>query len=136
MKRVILSATLLLGLAGFANAQTGNGGGSNGSRSTSAVSNVPKANKGHTNKGKSSAVVGNKKTTLQNGRSTTLENVEIITNAGVDNTREFLYPNGQVSTPTGHEATSINGGYAALGRNTNTAANTNTANTTTKKKQQ
>ena len=124
MKRVILSATLLLFLAGYATAQTGNGGGSNGSRTTGAVSKTSKDKTGKAKKNKSSTARNNSGSA--NDRSSTLEDIEIRTTAGIDNTREFLYPNGQVSTPTGYEATPVNGGYAALSR---------AITTTTRKKQ-
>ena len=36
----------------------------------------------------------------------------------LNNRKEYEAKNGQQATPTGHEATSVNGGYAAIGRDT------------------
>ena len=102
MKRMILSATLLLFLAGIAKAQTETG---NSSRNTSAVSSSSKTRNGKQTK---------RRNTVTSNKSTTMENVEVTTTA--DNRREYVYPNGQASTPSGHDATPVNGGYAALGR--------------------
>jgi hypothetical protein len=90
MKQLVL-ASFMVCITAIASAQT-TGGSGNSSTSSSSSTN---RNSSQTKKGKSS-----KQTVQQNNR------------------KEYEGKNGQQATPTGHEATSVNGGYAAIGKDT------------------
>lgn len=102
MKRLMLTIIVTAGIAGAASAQTT---GSNSSVTTPAVSSRGSA------------------TVAPNGNSRSLKYSKL-------NQREIYHWNsGQRATPTGEQATSVNGGYAALEQN-NDAANVSNSNVT------
>lgn len=87
MKRIIFSTAILLCICSIAEAQTT---GSNSSNSTGVSSSTKNGKSSKSNTGKKTA-------------GDTLNNRKI-----------YNWKDGQRATPTGHEATGTNGGYAAL----------------------
>jgi hypothetical protein len=92
MKQLIIGACMLC-FAHLASAQTT---GSNSGKSTA----------------NSSAKV-TKKTTAKKIKKSTIKK-----KAPLNNRKEYEWKNGQQATPTGHEATGINGGYSAIKKDT------------------
>jgi len=97
MKRFVMATIILAGISSAASAQTS---GSNSSNSTSVSSST--ATKSSTKGGKKA---GAKKAVTDS----------------TNNRKMYNYKDGQRATPTGHEATGTNGGYAALGKDSTTA---------------
>jgi hypothetical protein len=92
MKRLIMCGLLVIGISGVLNAQTSGGSAGSGSSGT-----MQSSNKGQTSKSKKKAT---KKQTPLNNR------------------RNYNWKNGQQATPTGNEATGVNGGYSSLKKDT------------------
>jgi hypothetical protein len=88
MKKIILASAILIGISSMAAAQTA-GGQSSNSTSVSSSTATPK-------KGKKS----------QKAAATT---------DSLNERKMYEWKDGQRATPTGHEATGTNGGYAAIG---------------------
>ena len=91
MKHILIATLLVIGVGTVANAQTS---GSNSSNSPNVSSSTAQPKK---DKGKAAA-------------SDTLNDRNM-----------YNWKDGQRTTPTGHEATGTNGGYAALGRDSSLA---------------
>jgi hypothetical protein len=88
MKRVILIAGMLIGICGFAGAQT------SGSNSTNGPTHSSEGNRLNNKKGKKQ-----KKTALNHRRN-------------------YNWKTGQQATPTGQEATGVGGGYSSIKKDT------------------
>ena len=97
MKRIILPAALLMFAASHASAQR--------------VNRAP--NSVNTNAPRATALSAGGDSTASKAASSAPAPTRLDL---MDNTKIINWPDGQRATPTGHEATSINGGYASLGR--------------------
>lgn len=98
MKRLILSATVMLLLAGGVQAQTSE---------RTATKQTTTAHQAKAKKGTKAKKAG----------ATKAKGVK-VTSEQLNDRRMYKAQNGQRATPTGHEATPIGGGYASLKKDT------------------
>ena len=92
MKKILLAAGLFL-FVGFASAQS--------------TQNSKTTNNGTTVH----------KTTVHNSKKKS-KKAKTVTKKPLNQRKEYQWKNGQEATPTGHEATGVNGGYSAIKKDT------------------